>query len=299
MTLLAAVMSGVTGLFLRDRVQEEPVGALFFFLSLILFLVALWMRFRTPIKKAQSERELRSSYDTFFAGERTFEFDREKWTLRTQFGHTETLWTGLHRAIESPHAFALCVDNQTVMVPKRALTEDEVELLRNIALKTGGKATPFHVSLWDYLSTEIPSFWRRHRPSPATYLGLLTLLFLLARAIAGNGLGTILVWVLLALCVSGVILFLQLLHFVWKYMDDRKRAVVSWEGEFSDRGTRAKTAHGDVFLAWAQFEKFRETRRCFLLYFESERYHLLAKKCLTGDQEAALRQLLEAKLSKA
>jgi len=251
------------------------------------------------VRKSQGERELRSAYDTFFAGQRTFEFDREKWTLRTQFGHSEALWTGLRRATESRHTFALCVENQTVMVPKRALTEDEIELLRNIALKTGGKATPFRMSVWDYLSAEIPSFWRRHRPSPGTYLGLLTLLFLLARAITGNGRGTIWVWMLLVLCLSGLIVLLQLLHSFWKYMDKRRQAIVSWEGEFSDRGARAKTTHGDVFFAWAEFEKFRETRRCFLLYFESDRYHLLAKKCLTGDQEAALRQLLEANLSRA
>jgi len=51
------------------------------------------------------------------------------------------------------------------------------------------------------------------------------------------------------------------------------------------------------FSAWQLFRKFRETRRCFLLYVNSTVYLIYPKRCLTPNQQEALRQLLRARVS--
>jgi hypothetical protein len=297
-TVWAAIFSAAAALLVPDSIASVSLRLGLFCISLALFLVAVWnYEVATPRRREQIEHGLRSFYESYFSGERVFTFDGERWTLRTQSGHQEGIWAGLRSATESRSTFALCAENQLVLVPKRALTGEEVDLMRRLALSTGNDMNSFQVGLFDYVLTEIPSFWWRNHLSPAQWLGATVFLLVASKAIAGDGLGFIWLSMGMALCVGAAIFCVQLFYVIFKYFTNRGMGVVSWAGEFSDRGARAKTSYGDVFFAWTEFDRFRETRRCFLLYYASQKYYLLAKKCLSKNQQSALRQLLTEKLT--
>lgn len=253
--------------------------------------------YKTSARRGKTEQELRSFYDSYFAGERTFAFDQQGWTLETGAGIEKTSWAGLQGAQEAQHTFALWAENQIVLVPKRALTEPEIDLLRQLALAAGAIKASFHVGFLDYTLTEIPSFWRRNSPRSAFYLAALMILFAIVHAFVGQGpalLGGIVVG---AMLLGALILIVQSLYFSVKYVFDRKSFAVSWEGDFSDRGATAKTSTANTFLAWTYFKKFKETRRCYLLYSDAGRYYFIVKKCLSADQQTALCRLFKAKLA--
>ena len=296
--VLIAIAAGVGAAILTYQAPpENKTKAAFTFILLPLGVCALafWERIRIAIKRKRAEQELRSAYEREYAGSESFTFDHARWTLTTEAGKLEISWAGLLSAAELQTTFALWGKNHFTLVPKRALTGEEIGSLRPLALASGGKLTSFHIGLRDYMLTEIPSFWSRNSLTPVFCVAVVTIVFVIGKILVENG--SVLMRVSLLGATFLGILTMQSLYYLIKYMIDRKSNAAFWEGEFSDRGVRAKTHKSDIFLAWTCFKKFKETRRCFLLYCDSDKYYILGKSCLSADQRAALRQLFQAKLT--
>jgi hypothetical protein len=312
-TFFVAIAVGVFGGLLTYFIQPQDrlVASMFCWLSLVLFLAAFWdLKVRTRLRRKRVLRELHSVYDRFHSSEQTFAFDQEKWTHGTKAGKHEALWSGLLQGVERQNVITLSMKDYHVMVPKRAFGENStsttaghddaqtLETLRHIVLGQNGNAWPLRLSFIDYALTEVPSLWRQHPflMAEAHAAGLWFFLMIAYYMYYSTGPGVIWGWML-----AGLFLFLtistQFWYFLIKYRTESARLRVSWESEFSGQGVRSKSSVLELFSAWALFRKFRETRRCFLLYGNSATYHIYPKRCLTSDQQEVLRQLLRAKVS--
>ena len=295
--VLAAMGSGALGIVLSGRAEERtPLGSIFFVIALGLFAWAYWERSAFPHKRSSKELELRAAYNKHFSKELTFTFDDAQWFVETETTSSTVLWAGLQTAHESPLNIALWSWDHLVIVPKRILATEQVQSLRRLALGNDKNMTSFHTGFFDYVFSEIPSFWRRNSPSSASYLAVLCLLFVVVRNLGAQGAAILLGMGLGSVALSTAILAMQFIYFSATYLLQWKTKYASWESEFSDRGARTKLPRADTFLDWTHFTKFRETGRCFLLYHDHQRYYLLVKKCLFPDEQAALRQLFKSKL---
>jgi hypothetical protein len=161
-----AIAVGVFGVVLTYAVDpgSKMMASSFCWLSLALFVAAFWdLRVRTSRRRTLGIRDLRAVYDQYYSGERTFTFDQEKWTLQTQAGKQELLWSGLLSGAEWKSVITLAArDLLTAAVPKRVLLPEELDSLRRLAIRPIEKHWQSNVSMSDYLLTEVPSLWRRH-----------------------------------------------------------------------------------------------------------------------------------------
>jgi hypothetical protein len=273
----------------------------FCWLSLVLFLAAFWdLRVRTARRRSRGVQELRAVYHQYYSGERAFAFDQEKWTLQTQSGKQEVLWTGLSNAVEWSSVVTLSAIGQvTSAIPKRILSSEELSSLRRIAIGPTENAWRSRLSLLDYLLTEVPSLWRRHPflMVEAHVGGLFFFVMIANDMYHTTGPGTYVGWT-----VAGLFLFLtittQFWYFLIKYLTSHKELRDDWEVGFTPKGVRIKTAKVDVFRAWSTFRQVREARRCYLLYVDSSQYNIFPKRCVPAEQRASMRDLLYAKLAK-
>ncbi len=154
------------------------------------------------------------------------------------------------------------------------------------------------ISLLDFLLTEVPSLWRQHPflMTEAHAGGLCFFVMIASGMYHTTGPGVYVGWIL-----AGLFLFLtitaQFWYFLIKYQTSHKELRLRWEVGFSEKGVHIKTPKLDFFSAWTNFRKAREATRCFLLYINSSMYYILPKRCLPTEQQAAIRQLLQAKLA--
>jgi hypothetical protein len=301
-TISIAVAVGLFGIVLTYAVDpgSKMMGSSFCWLSLVLFLAAFWdLRVRAARRRTRGIRELRAVYAQYYSGDRIFAFDREKWTLETQAGKQEGLWTGLLNAVERKSVITLSARDQlTAVVPKRILSTDELKSLRGIAIRPVETTWHSRVSLLDYLLTEVPSLWRRHPflMADAHICGLFFFGTIANDMYHMAGLETNVGWLL-----AGLFLFLtittQFWYFLIKYQTSHNELRMSWQVGLSERGVHIKTSRIDFFSAWTNFRKARETMRCFLLYHNSPGYYTFPKSCLPAEQQTAVRKLLHAKLA--
>lgn len=133
-----AVAFGVFGAVLTYEVDpgSRLTPSIFCWMSLVLFIAAFWdLRARAARRKKRVTSELRSIYDRFYCGERTFFFDEQKWVVETPGGRHESSWSSLLSAAEWATVITLSARNQlSAAIPKRALTAQELESLRQIAI---------------------------------------------------------------------------------------------------------------------------------------------------------------------
>ena len=301
----------VFGVILTSLVgpEDRSVSATFIWLSLAVFLAAFWdLKLRPKRHKQQFVANLHDSYSRSYSGEQTFSFDPEKWTHQAQDGKYECAWEKLRYVVEYTNVFGLWTRTYLVMIPKRALGADlspadtdpdrvpSLGDLRRYAFGPADNAIRCQLGFSDYVLTEVPSLWRRRTFSmiAAHLVGLLFFVLLVDGLRQSPADSSFRSW-----AVAFLIFFLtitaQFGYFAMQYIVVSALRI-SWESEFTDRGECVRSPRTNYFGAWETFRKFRETRRCFLLYLDSTRYHLYPKRCFSSDQQAVLRKLLEAKL---
>jgi hypothetical protein len=298
--LFIAMAVGVFGVVLTYAVDSgsKMIASSFCWLSLALFIAAFWdLRVRASRRRTRGIRELRAVYDQYYSGERTFTFDQQKWTLQTQAGKQELLWSGLLSGAEWKSVITLAArDLLPAAVPKRVLSPEELDSLRQLAIRPIEKRWQSNVSLSDYLLTEVPSLWRHHPflMAEAHIAGLFFFAMITTHMYHTAGPGTYIGWILAA-----VFLFLtvtaQLWYFLIKYQTSHKALRTEWEVGFSTDGVHIKTPEIDFFSAWSNFRKAREAMQCFLLYINSSHYYIFPKRCVPVERQAAVRELLHAK----
>jgi len=302
-TIFIAIAVGVFGIVLTYAVEpgSKLMASSFCWLSLVLFLAAFWdLRVRTAKRRSRGVQELRAVYEQYYSGEREFGFDQEKWTLQTQSGKQEVLWTGLLNAVEWSSIITLSAAGQvTTAIPKRTLSSEELNTLRRIAIGTIENAWLSRMSLLDYLLTEVPSLWRRHPflMAEAHLGGLFFFVMIASDMYHTTGPGAYVGWIL-----AGLFLFLtvttQFWYFLIQYLTSHKELGDDWEVDFTSNGVRIKASKVDVFRAWSTFRQVREARRCYLLYVDSSRYNIFPKSCVPEGRRTSVRDLLYAKLAK-
>jgi hypothetical protein len=300
--IFMAVAVGIFGVVLTYAVDpgSRLTASIFCWLSLVLFLAAFWdLRGRTARRKKRATGELRRAYEQFYSGERSFVCDEQKWTVETQGGRQESSWSSLLSAAEWPNVITLSARDQlSAAIPKRALTSEELQTLRRLAITPALRTWNSSVNLADFLLTELPSLWRRH-PFLMTeaHAGGLWFFVMIANDMYHSvGLGTYVGWILAAMFLF-LTLTAQFWYFLIKYLTSHKELRRMWQVGFSEKGVHIKTAKLDLFSSWANFRKAREATRCFLLYVNSSMYYTLPKHCLSADQRAAMRELLKTKLA--
>jgi YcxB-like protein len=171
-------------------------------------------------------------------------------------------------------------------------------VLRGRAFGPSGNAWQFRLGFADFVLTEVPSLWRSHPflMSEAHAAGLLWFSMVAYDMYHSTGPGVVWGW-----SVAGVLLFFtvttQFWYFLLRYVTPSNSLRLPWEAEFSDRGAHLKNSKTEYFSAWTTFRKFREGRRCFLLYVSSSRYSIFPKRCLSSEQEGILRKLLKEKVA--
>lgn len=262
-------------------------------------MAAFWdLTVRTRKRRARGVRELRTVYEKYYSGERTFTFDAEKWAIQGASGRQESLWTGLLTTVEKRNVLLLSFRNQvSVGIPKRALTAHEMDLLRKVALQKGKHTWRSRVSLFDFLFTAVPSLWRQHPflMTEAHVGGLFFYVMISTTMLHERGPGVFVAWI-----VAWLILFLtvtaQLWYFFIKYKTSHKALQDFWDMGFSDGGVDIRTADADCFRSWTSFTKATETSRCFLLNMSSSQYFIFPKNCMRTDQKEIVRGLLQMKL---
>lgn len=296
-----AIAVGVFGVVLTYAVDSgsKMMAFSFCWLSLALFVAAFWdLRVRASKRRTRSIRELRAVYDQSYSGERTFTFDQQKWTLETQAGKQELLWSGLLVGAEWKSVITLAGREQlTTAVPKRVIRSEELDSLRRLAIRPIEKRWQTNVSVSDYLLTEVPSLWRGHPflMAEAHIAGLFFFAMISNDMYHTAGPGTYLGWI-----AAAVFLFLtvtaQFWYFLIKYETSDTDFRTGWEVGLSADGVHIKTSEIHYFSAWSNFRKVRETMGCFLLYLNSSRYYIFPKRCVPVEQQHAVRELLHASL---
>ena len=310
--LIAVAVGAYGGLMLcfLDPPNRVLASALCWF-SLSLLLGTLWdLKVRTKKRKDRFVRDLRAKNDRYYRGEQAFGFDQDRWTHETQDGKHEAPWAVLRHAVERSNTFALWTKTYFVIVPKRVLNGSSgpaemaqdgslsLDALRAFAWGQYGNSEPCSVGLVDYVTTEVPSLWSRRRRLMAQSHAAGVLFFVLIADGARHSAAPGATW---GWTAAGLILFLtitaQFWYFVIQYLTSFKEVRDPWTTGFSGQGILRRNSKMRYFSAWAVFTKFRETRRCFLLYTDSTRYDIYPKRCFSVERQLALRALFQAKLA--
>jgi hypothetical protein len=303
-TVLIALATGTFGglLVYFIQPQDRMVASVFCWVSLALFIAAFWdLKFRTNKRRERFAHELRSIYDRHYDGKQSFTFDSDNWTHETKAGKYEASWSALRTAVERPNVIHWSTRDHIVLLPKRVMSdgamsdkEGVLARLRRFTLGPQNSGLSFRLAIADYVLTEVPLLWRRHPflMAEAHLGGLLWVLMVAYGMYDSVGPGVIYGWI-----IAGLLLFLtittQFWYFVTKYFTAPAGLREDWESEFSDRGVRARNSEIESFVSWMAFRKFSEAPRAFLLYFDSNNYHIYPKRCLSPDRRESLRNLLK------
>jgi hypothetical protein len=280
-------------------VENKTIATmLLILLTLILILLVFSDKARTAQIDKRKKQGLRLAYERDYADPQSFSSDGVQWTLQSKAGKRETLWTGLSSASWLQNVVVFAAKDHFAVVPKRVFSSEQVELMRQLAHGGQGQRMAFEVPFLDYALVEIPGSWRRNPLTPLYCLAGIALVLLALSTEQDSFLPSSWRCLLGVLCLGIAFLTAQVLYYWLKYVRHRENGEVAWDAEFSERGASARTAKTDVFLAWDNFEKFKESKRCILLYLRSpvERYYFLVKGCVSLEQQTTVRQLLQAKL---
>jgi hypothetical protein len=240
----------------------------------------------------------RLDYERWYAMEKSFSFDQDKWAHETEAGRQESPWSALQVVIERDNVFYLTAEKGLVMVPKRVLDSSALSLFRHAALPVRDDGWTFQSRKWDYQAVATALLWRDrwYVMVFGNCLALVVLGWIVQSWISQNSQPVFIWgWILAAFAViltlTAQLWYLPLRYVTWP--NHRKASMVL---EFSDLGLYFATAQGNFFLNWKTFRKFREVGRAFLLYTGPSQYYLLPKQDITRDQQNEFRQMLQKKI---
>jgi YcxB-like protein len=310
--ILMASVVGMYGCLLLYFVEPTDwvPGSIFCWTSLGLLLLAIQVRVGTKGRKRRFIQSLREFYGRNYDSEQVFGFDHEEWMHQTPNGKHQAPWNRLRYATEHANVVCLWATHHVVILPKRVFrvgaTNQDAEAgeapslidLRKAAFGEPITGTPCRISFADYSLTEVATLWQRRTfAMAAAHMAGLLFVVLIADGIRrGIQPSSILAW-----SVAALVLFLtittQFWYFLIQYLSVFREARTYFQPELSERGLHGKNSKLEFFNAWSVFTKFRETRRCFLLYSSTSAYQIQPKRCLSADRQAALHKFLETKVA--
>ena len=287
---------------LATRVQPSMPAVTICFIAAVLMGIVVWKpTVGTWIRKREFRKQAHAAYQKYYGSkESQFTFDEQRWSDQVNVGKWEQ-WSEVVVAVEYQNVIMVKSGKALALVPKRTLVSSDLAKLRSLSLGEFSAPLTLRVGLLEYFLTEIASLWLQHKSMMViTHTGGLLISASLVRALWTNPNPEDVLWIEI---LAGALLFLTVTTQFWyilaSYVLSWRRTYVPWEIEFSGRGARAKTATIEVFIAWSAFAKFREISPAFMLYFETGRYYLLPKSCMSAEKQNGLRQVLQANLQAA
>ncbi len=280
--------------------EEWRIGLAFYSCSVFLAGLAIWeSKGRTTQLKKEKVKEARSLYERFYSQEQVFTIDQEKWGHETETSKKEMTWAGLLSTVERQNVVALVAKDQLTVVPKRSLTPDTLDLLRQAALRIPGTKCNFHPSFWNWVLTEFTLPWR-NRPFSVLVgyvLGVGALVFMIRRLDSPAKPGDFFWGELLCALILFIIVTAQIWYLVLSYVVSYDDLGLPFEAEFSDKGMRVKKLKVESFRSWLLFQKFQENRRCLILHADANRHYILDKSSFSPQELQAVRILLQTTLA--
>jgi hypothetical protein len=264
-------------------------------LLVVMALAHVQMTGRSAKKRAIAAKQ--ADYERSHSGPQSFSFDQEKWTHENADGKQEIPWSALQTAGESPNTIYLEGKQIRTLVPKRLLDAATLESLRQLALPSGVGGES-RIGAWDYLATQTSILWRKLwiLLVPGNLFGLAVLAWVAVRFFApGEKSGVLWGWGLA--CYFAVLaLSAQLWYFLLRYATALKAFRAPTIFAFSARGVRIVSQIECSFVAWDILQKFRETRRAFLLFRNDSKFYLLVKDRIPAETQEQMRQILREKV---
>lgn len=276
---------------------ERTVSWLFIGAPFALILAAiLSITVETSQRRKRATAEMQELYNRRQANEQKLFFDEEKWIHETDAGRQEAPWSALLLGIELKNVFLLTGGGHSVVVPKRALDADGIQQLRQAAVPFRGDGWNFRISSWDHQVVETALLWRKKwiLMILGNIAALAVLVWIVENWIGSNE-KLIDMWGwLLALVAVVMLLTAQLWYLPLSFATSAKPWRLPMKVELSECGVGFATSWASFFIAWKAFLKFKEFQRAFLIYTQQDHYYLLAKRCITSEQQDKLRRALLA-----
>jgi hypothetical protein len=272
----------------------------FYGFSIFLLGLAIWeSKGRTTQLKKQKVKEARSLYERFYSQEQAFTIDQEKWGHETATSKKEMTWAGLLTAVERQNVIALVAKDQLTVVPKRILTQDTLDLLRQASLRIPGTKCKFRPSFWNWVLSEFTLPWRDKPFSMLVgyALGVGALVFMVLRLGGPTKPGDFFWGELLCALILFIIVTAQIWYLVLHYVVSYDDLGLPFEAEFSEKGMRVKKPKVESFRAWLLFQKFQENRRCLILHADANRHYILDKCSFSPEELHAVRVLLRTAIT--
>jgi len=263
----------------------------------VFLVVAAFLSLASGNRKAkkQAMAEKRATYERWHAKEQSFAFDEEKWILQSESGKLEVPWSALLAAVEWPSVLVLASEGAAAIVPKRAMNEGKLDLLRKMAILEPAKKWPFKISVWDYQATETVRIWKRYwfRMAFGNVFGLVVLGWLFQIWHESNEkIGIVWGWVIAAFMLV-LTLTAQIWYLPLKYWTSRREWRAQKELGLCGKGLYIGDAHVRVFNAWKYLQSFDDFRRAFVVYKDKNHYHLLSKHYFFQEQREEIRRGLQ------
>jgi len=271
-------------------------------LSLLVVFAAVPVGLLTPKREIKtSTSQLQSEYRRHFSDLRVFEMDDSNWKYKSSHGEDVHSWADLGGIQDNNRVFVLSTDFDHYVLPKSAFTPSDLQGLQrrcDQAVSVPTKIFAFATELRsaDYASAQISHGWRHRRSTMVLWysLGVAGLVFFGARAVEETELGRTLYLVFFAMVFLVLIVGQRLLywwHFKSRLTHARFDSVEVCQDRLRFLGARRTWVSK---LRW--IERVDETRRVLMLYISANRFWILPKADLTGEQLKILREQLSLAL---
>lgn len=295
--MAGALALGALGALLIQSGERGLVASAICWSAVILLLFAFYdFRVRPRERRTARLHGLRLYFERRLSGEQSLDFDRSRWIHEANSVKTEAAWATVSRACEHKEILWFAVNDFVVFVPKRAVDEASLEILREAALGPAAPRFEARVGLWDYLSADVPELWRR-KPYLRALTGLGCLFLLVSMALSFfSSYATFPALGLVAFFGLAVVFSVQFSRYCLEYFTPRRSRMQEIGWDASPIGIYFFYRDSRFFLSWSEIKRFKETNRCVLFFTDQFRYYIVSKRNRKPEDLSALRELLAAKL---
>ena len=267
-------------------------------LSLLMVFAAVPIGLLTPKREIKaSTSQLQSEYGRHFSDRRIFEVDENGWKYKSSHGEDVHSWADLGGIQDNDLVFVLSTDFDHYVLPKSAFAPSDLQWLQrrcDLAVSVPTKIFAFETELrsTDYASAQISHGWRHRRSTMVLWysLGVAGLAFFATRAAEEAELGRTLYLVLFVMVVLVLVVGQRLLYW-WHFKSRLTQARFDSVEVCQDR-LRFLGARRTWVSKFRWIERVDETRRVLMLYISANRFWILPKAGLTGEQLKILREQL-------
>jgi hypothetical protein len=301
--VIGGLLFGLAYLVVREGHPPSQLYAGYLMgLSLLIVFAAVPIGLLTPKREIKaSTSQLQNEYRRHFSDQRIFEVDESGWKYKSSHGVDIHSWAELGGIQENDRVLVLSTDFDHYVLPKSAFAPSDLQGLQrrcDQAVSVPTKIFAFATELRsaDYASAQISHGWRHRRSTMVLWysLGVAGVIFFGTRAAEETELGRTLYLVLFAVVVLVLVIGQRLLYW-WHFKSRLTQARFNSIEVCQDR-LRFLGAGRTWVSKFRWIERVDETRRVLMLYISANRFWILPKADLTGEQLKILREQLSSAL---